>query len=240
MFRKILYLLLSINLFIGYASDIYNQSNMFSLGIKSGIFIPQNSVIQGYSWIRYNASGLPTDISAEGFGTGPDSRVYFTYTNNNSGLAVMIEFGFISMISNRIDFALAPDGERESYENRMFIMPVTLSSLYKINLKEKKFILYTGFGFSLNLSEWESKHSYYITHEYHSDFAKGSSSPVGIHIINGFEYPLYHSITISFEFKYSFTQSNWEIKNEDSKEIIEYQNLNTGGCSLLIGIGYNF
>jgi hypothetical protein len=240
MHKHIIFIMLCITLSFGYASDMDKKTNIFSLGIKSGIFVPHHSIIQGYSFIRYNSSESPIDLAAEGFGNGSDLRLFCAYTNNRSGLAVMIECGIIAMIGNRIDLALAPDGEHESYENRMIIIPLTFSSIYKIKLKEQKFILDTGFGFSLYLSDWETKHCYYLNHEFHRETAKGNSNPVGIHVISGFEYPIFHTLTMSLEFRYSFVQSNWKIKDQDSKEMMEYRNLNTGGCSLLIGIGYNF
>jgi outer membrane protein W len=238
--RIIIFFMIGFYIFIIYASDInIDRLNNFNVGFKSGIFIPQNSIIQGYSYVLYNSDGSPFDIEAEGFGNSGDIRFYFTY--NSSNLSIMIESGIIPISGNNMELALAPHGDRESYENQLNIIPLTFSLIHKIKLKDQKFTPVIGFGLGLYHSECEIKHSYYDeNHEYHSNSAKGSSNPVGIHFLSGFEYPVYYSISFNFEFRYSFIQSNWKIENKDTKAVLEYQNLNIGGTSLMVGLGFSF
>jgi len=235
-----IFFMLGIFILTIHASNISNsRSSTFTAGIKSGIFIPQSSMIQGYSKIVYNSDGSPIDIIAEGFGNSGDIRIYFTY--NISILTIMFEGGVIPLLTNKLDLALAPYGDRESYENRLIIIPITFSLIHKIGLKDQKYLPKIGFGFGLYPSEWETKHSYYDDNrEYHGSLAKGSSNPIGIHFLVGFEYPLYYSIIFDFEFRYSFVQSDWKIENQDTKTVDKYHNLNIGGTTLMIGLGFNF
>jgi len=62
----------------------------------------------------------------------------------------------------------------------------------------------------------------------------------GLHFLAGLHLPFYHDLVLDGQFRYSYVVGNATIRDDDTGEEISYQELNLGGLSLQVGLGYRF
>ncbi len=73
-----------------------------------------------------------------------------------------------------------------------------------------------------------------------ADVRKASSTPIGINFMVGFEYVLIGNVFLNGELGYEYAESDWELEISDSDRSLELRDLNIGGTSLRLGLGYEF
>jgi hypothetical protein len=56
--------------------------------------------------------------------------------------------------------------------------------------------------------------------------------------MTGFSFYLSQHVMALFEYSYSYFSSDWEVKNQDTDEVVKMIGLNMGGTSLTLGIAY--
>lgn len=220
-------------------SAISAEENDFTVGIWIGSFSPQNEQIQGQHTILYDTSGNPYSASVSGFGNGVDLMIYGTYYYNSYG--IRLETGPRLLQKRKLDIDLLIHSE--TYENRLNIIPITMTLLYRLQKPETNISPYIGFGSGIYISSWEQKHSTDSTGTFERTWDKGSSNPIGIHVLAGLDYPLFRGIFLSGEIKYSYINSDWDIDrtiNNLTPSKIEMKDLNIGGTSILMGLNYRF
>jgi outer membrane protein W len=206
-----------------------------TVGIRYGLFIPQDRYINGSTAISCNEEGSPTSGVVWGFGNGSDISVYVTYFFSNWGL--MLEEGFRSL-ENKVYLGYTTG--RDNYENSLTIYPITLSSIYKLPLSNSENFPYFGAGMGVYISNWEEITSQWRYEKFHQAREEGSLTPIGFHFLAGYNLKVNYDLYANLEFRYSFINGDWNIENKDTKRVIEYRNLNIGGTSLNIGLGYKF
>jgi opacity protein-like surface antigen len=69
---------------------------------------------------------------------------------------------------------------------------------------------------------------------------KDSSRAIGVHLLAGLEYPIFKSLFLGCEIKYSYVEGSWELENQNTGEVTEIKNLNIGGTSIRLGLNYKF
>jgi opacity protein-like surface antigen len=209
------------------------QQKTLVLHVNGGIFIPQDHQIQGTEYINYNANGSPVSLFASGIGSGADLRLGITYFTDYYGIG--INAGVRPLENRKEELALAPDGLHDRYENRLVMIPVTVNFYYAIQQVASKVQPYLGIGAGIQIAQMELKH--YPENQTRS-WIKGDEISPGIQFMAGFSLSLSHGVMMLFEYNYSYFSSDWEMKNQDTNEMIKYINLNTGGTSLTLGIAY--
>lgn len=210
------------------------QEQPFTVGMRIGPFIPQDWQIQGYTAIYYNSEGSPTGATVLGFGNGVDLGFYGSYYSPyNWGL--MLEASGRLLLKKKLDMAFTTG--KDYYENRLIIFPITLSLTHKISVSNSKITPYLGIGTGVYISEWEQKH---YPEGAERTWLKGSSNIIGVHFLTGFNCPLYYDILFDCELRYSYAETDLKIKDVDKNTETELKNLNIGGVSLKLGLGFRF
>ena len=210
------------------------QGKPFTIGMSIGPFIPQDWQIQGYTAIYFDSEGSPTGALVSGFGPGVDLSLYGSYNfSNNWGL--MIKASGRLLQKRKLDMAFTTGNDY--FENRLNIFPITLSLKHQISVTNSKISPYLGLGLGIYISDWEQKH---YPEGAERTWLKGSSTTLGVHFLTGFDCPLYHDILFDCELRYSYAEGEWKIKDVDRNTETEFRNLNIGGVSLNIGLGYRF
>ncbi|MCD4791682.1 MAG: hypothetical protein K8R54_00485 [Bacteroidales bacterium] len=146
-------LTISISILVSFS---FAQDNKFDIGLRTGVFVPSNWMIQGYQTINY-VDGSPTSIFVTGFGNGTIFNLYAKYFITDY-TGIMIEGGANLLHGNKLDLALAPDGDSDIYENSLTIFPINLCLIHKCKFTNTKFSPFTGLGFGIYISEWVQKH----------------------------------------------------------------------------------
>jgi len=214
-------------------SDLFAQGKAFRVGIQAGAFIPQYWQIQGWEQISYS-NGSPTSVTVSGFGDGGELNLFGTYYFSDWGATVRTG---VRLPRRELSMSAGPGGWRESYENRLTVIPLTFSLTRRASVNNSKFSSYFGIGIGLYISRWEQKHS---REGAERTWLKGSSTPIGGNLTAGFDYPLYSHLLINCEAEYSYVKTDWEIQNVDTNERIELKNSNIGGISLRLGLAFEF
>ncbi len=213
----------------------FAQDNKYDVGLRTGIFVPSNWMIQGYHYVEY-VDGSPEDITMMGFGNGVILNLYTKYYFTDN-LGIMLEVGADLLQKNKLELALAPNGEYDMYENSLVIFPVNLSLIHRLKLTETKFSPFTGVGFGVYISQWEQEH---FPGRGSRRWFQGSENPIGIKFFTGFDLPIYHNLIFNFQFDYNYAATDWTITDTDSDRETVYNKLNIGGVSLKLGIGFKF
>ena len=211
------------------------QDKKFDIGLRSGVFVPSHWMIQGYQSVSY-IDGSPVDISIMGFGNGSIMNLYVKFFFKNN-IGIMLDGGAVLLQKNKEDIALAPNGDQDMYENKLLMFPINLSIIYKIKIPESKFTPFIGAGLGGYISEWEQKH--------YPEFGdrtwlQDKQNYIGFHFLSGFDFPIYHDLIFNFEFGYNYASAEWRITNPDTNNETVYKNLNMGGISLKVGLGFKF
>ena len=220
--------------------NVSAQEKPYSVGISLGTFIPQDWNIQGMQIEQYDSLGDATGTNVSGFGNGVDLMIYGTYYFTDWG--IRLEAGPRLLQEHLLDVIINQDSVYYD-ENRLNIIPVTLTMFHKIQLPDTKFIPYIGIGPGVYFSSGEQKHYIYYSDTLLSmdrDWDKGSKTFIGVHFLSGLDFPIYHDLYFCGELKYSYVSGDFEIKDEDTKDVLKYDNLNIGGTSLRAGLNYKF
>jgi len=209
------------------------QQKTLVLHVNGGIFIPQDHQIQGTEYINYNANDSPVSMFASGIGSGADLRLGITYFTKYYGIGINV--GLRPIENQKEELALAPDGLHDMYENRLILIPVTVNFYYAIQQIDSKVQPYLGIGAGIQMAQMELKN--YPENQTRT-WLKGDEISPGIQFMAGFSFNLSQNVLALFEYSYSYFASDWEVKNQDTDEMIKMIGLNTGGTSLTLGIAY--
>lgn len=228
---------LSILLALLYSSSALSGENRFRLGFQMGPFVPQDWQVQGYAYIYYQPDGNPSSGRAVGFGNGFDLLMFADYIAGD--WSIRLEWGARIMQNRKLKYYTLPDYGR-TYENKMTVVPVTLSLLRFAGNSAGRFSPYFGFGGGIYFTNWEE----FETRTYGSGLLrtwyKGSESPIGAHFLAGLGYRIWKGASLSLETRYSYVHSDWVLKEEDSQQISKRADINIGGISIRLGVSYEF
>ncbi len=227
-----------ISVFINH--DISTAEGSFDFGIRTGLFVPEDSEISGKEEVRYSSDGTISDIYAYRFGDGYDVMFYASYSI--SDWVFRFESGIRTLGSRSLK--LERTNHLQEYDNSLRIYPVNLSILRRLSLPGSSVTPYAGLGVGIYISRWEersfrrewSRESLYLY--------KGSENPLGFSFLVGASYPLYKMFSIDCEYSYSYIKSNWDLKlnrvsdGVSGNYIAQRSRLNIGGSSFRIGFSY--
>jgi len=218
------------------SGDLYAGDKLYRFGLQIGPFIPNNWQIQGWTSIWRDQDGSITGGNLEGFGNGVDIILYGQYRFRHWELR--FDAGGRLLIRRKLDIITETSETR--YENRLIIYPFTLSFIRRTDILKTFFSPYFGIGGGIYFADWEEKYSYSSGYSYNRVWLKGSSAPFGVHFLTGIDYDLWWNLCLQFEYRYSYVELNWELKDQDTDEREKIKNLDIGGTSLKLGLGYSF
>ncbi len=210
--------------------------NLYRFGLQIGPFIPHHWQIQGWTSISRNQDGSITSGHLEGFGNGIDIILYGQYRFGHWELR--FDAGGRLLLRRKLDIVSGISETR--YENRLIVYPFTLSFIRRTNILNTFFSPYFGIGGGIYFADWEEKYSYSYGNSYSRTWLKGSSAPFGVHFLTGIDYDLWRNLYLQFEYRYSYVESDWELKDQDTDEREKIRDLDIGGTSLKLGLGYSF
>ncbi len=218
------------------SGDLSAGERQYRFGIQFGPFIPHNWQIQGWTSVWHDQDGSISSGRLEGFGNGIDIILYGQYRFGHWELR--FDAGGRLLIKRKLD--IITENSETRYENRLIIYPFTLSFIRRTDILNSFFSPYFGIGGGIYFADWEEKYSYSYGNSYGRTWLKGSSAPFGVHFLTGIDYHLWRNLYLQFEYRYSYAELNWELKYEDTDEREEIKNLDIGGTSLKLGLGYSF
>lgn len=212
------------------------DENLYRFGLQIGPFIPNNWQIQGWTSAWHGQDGSISSGRIEGFGNGIDLILYGQYRLGHWELR--FDAGGRLLIRRKLD--VITEYSETRYENRLIIYPFTLSFIRRTDILNAFFSPYFGVGGGIYFADWEEKYSWSTQNSYSRTWLKGSSAPFGVHFLTGIDYDLWRNLYLQFEYRYSYAELNWELKNQDTDEREKIKNLDIGGTSLKLGLGYSF
>ncbi len=224
-------LLLSISALSASASDGHMR-----IGIRIGHFTPQDWLIQGpaetpgqpYNWQWYGGN--------MGFGGGIDFGLQAAYSFPKWGLRLGL--GARSLTKEAKVRGMIWD--TWDYDGRLQVYSIEIILIHRLAGQNSSFAPYIGVGPGLYFADWEQK----MTREEDPDLGayvqKASATPIGINFVVGFEYVLIGNVFLNGELGYEYAESDWELEISDSDRSFELRDLNIGGTSLRLGLGYEF
>jgi len=217
------------------SSNTHAQNKRTYISINTGLFVPGNDLtIGGYTIINYNASGSPTDLFVNGFGTG--GNLNLSIHHYFSGFGLRLKSG-VTILRQDKDLALAPIGDRLAYDNTLDIVPVELSLVYKIDLENSKVVPYFVTGLGLYYGSMETK---IMPENGPREWRAGSAISGGITCYSGIFIPVYFDLLLNLEVGYNLALGNWDLEDQDDQTVVRYEGLNTGGISFNIGLAFRF
>ncbi|UCH63331.1 MAG: hypothetical protein JSU77_02430 [Fidelibacterota bacterium] len=218
---------------------VFPQDKPFTVGIRGGFAVPQNSTLQGSYFVSYDAGGAPDDVYISGFGDGGEVALSISYTSPD-GSAWLVELG-ARILNNKANLTLAPDGKPEVYDNYLnTIFPIAVSRIYRFFLERTSTVPYMGAGVGFYSSYWNTMHEYYPGETLNQTAESTEFTGLGLHGIAGFHRPLYYDILLEAQLKYTWIPSNVRIVDDEDGTWITHENLNIGGVSLMLGLAYSF
>jgi outer membrane protein W len=217
------------------AVHTHAQEKKFDIGLRSGIFVPSHWMIQGINYVNYT-DGSPVNMNIMGFGNGSVLNLYGKFFFNDH-VGLTLDGGVVLFHSHSEELALAPIGLTDMYENKLTLIPVNLSMIYRIILTDSKLRPFFGAGTGVMIAELSQKH---YPENAERVWLEGKSNPIDLHVFSGFDFPLYHDLIITIECKYNYAASDWTIKSVDHNSESKYKNLNIGGICLKFGLGFKF
>ncbi len=170
-----------------------------------------------------------------GFGTGVDIILSCRYTK--SGWGVILDGG-VRPHTNR-EFTINTIFGKRHFDNNLTVIPITVSVIHEIGTGNSRFEPFIGFGTGIYFSTWETEDIYdsiLIPREWY----KGTDVSPGVHFMVGLDYKIFREFILKGEYRYSYIYSDWQLENQDNDDFIRVFDLNLGGTSLRIGVGYNF
>jgi hypothetical protein len=225
-------LLLSISALSASASEGHMR-----IGIRISHFTPQDWLIQGpaetpgqpYSWQWYGGN--------MGFGGGIDFGLQAAYSFPKWGLRLGLGARSLAKEAKVWEGMMM---ETWDYDGRLQVYSIEMILIHRLADQNSSFAPYIGVGPGLYFADWEQK----MTRERDPDLGayvwKASSTPIGINFMVGFEYVLIGNVFLNGELGYEYAESDWEFEISDSGRSLEMRDLNIGGTSLRLGLGYEF
>ncbi len=227
-----------ISVFINH--DFSKAEGSFDFGIRTGLFVPEDSEIRGREDVLYSSDGRVSDIYAYRFGDGYDFMFYTSYSI--SDWVFRIESGIRTLGSR--SSRLEGTNSLKEYDNSLRIYPVNLSILRRLSLPGSRVTPYAGLGVGIYISRWEERS---FRREWSREtlyLYKGSENPLGFSFLVGASYPLYKMFFIDYEYSYSYIKSNWDLElnrvsyGVQANYLAHRSRLNIGGSSFRIGFSY--
>ncbi len=223
--------------FFVFTSVMLAKERQFAAGGWIGSFIPQDWQIQGQESVFYEATGEADFANVWGFGNGVDLTLFGICYFADWG--VRVECGARLLHKRKIDIDFPT--RSEEYENRLNIIPISLTFLYRIELPDVIITPYLGLGPGIYLASWEQKASSQVLGlPLERIWLKDSSSKIGVNLIAGLEYPIFKKLFFGSEIKYSYVPGSWKLEDQDTGETTEIKGLNIGGTSIRLGLSYWF
>jgi len=213
----------------------YSDNKPFQVSFQLGPVAAGGWLVQGSQQIEFDASTGFKSANALGFGTGIDLVVAGEYSKSNWG--ILIDTGV--RLHNRRKFKINTSMGKQNFENKLTMVPVTLSYIHKIKTVESRLSSFMGFGTGAYFSWWETK-DYLYSDLFMRDWYKGSDISFGAHFLAGLDFKIYRDFLFKSQYRYTYIQSKWEIEDQDSDDRIDIYDLNIGGTSLRFGVGYDF
>jgi opacity protein-like surface antigen len=217
-------------------SSLWAGEKPYRIGFQIGPFIPYDWKIQGGTYVYLDQDGSLSGGAVEGFGNGIDLVVYGEYRIGSWWLRM--DGGGRLLIRGKLD-VVRPASERH-YENRLIIYPFTLSLIHRAAVARSFFRPYFGVGGGVYFADWEEKYSYSSPTYYVRTWYKGSAAPLGLHVLAGTDCKVWKNLYLNFEYRYSYAEIDWELKDQDTDERRKMDDIGIGGTSLKIGVGYHF
>ena len=224
-------LLLSVSALSASASDGHMR-----IGIRIGHFAPQDWLIQGpaetpsrpYSWQWYGGS--------MGFGGGIDFGLQAGYYFPRWGLRLGLGARSLTKEAKLRGMMW----ELWDYDGRLKIYSIEMVLIHRLADQNSSFAPYIGVGPGLYFADWEQKMTREMAPDLEPSVRKASSTPIGINFMVGLEYALMGNVFLNGELVYEYAESDWELEISDSDRSLELRDLNIGGTSLRLGLGYEF
>ena len=226
---------LVIILIITASPNLFSQQKKFYVGLQGGVFLPSSDVISGYQ-TTYYSNGSPYALSAPGFGTGGDINIRFQYFSSNLG----IHFdGGARILHRSVTMALAPDGDKEEFDNTLNLFPVEFGLAYRFVPEPEVATPYYSVGICGYYGTMEMKH--YVENGIH-DWLAGNTFSMGIYHALGIYIAIYHDLLFNAEIKMNFAKGTWNLEdqNEGIDETTKLEKLDTGGTAFKLGLAFRF
>lgn len=223
-------LLLSVSALSASASDGHMR-----IGIRIGHFTPQDWLIQGpaetpgqpHSWQRYGGSmGF-----GDGFDFGFQAGYYFPRWGLRLGLGAR-------SLTKEAKVQQEFFWEIWDYKGKLKVYSIELILIHKLAGNNSSFSPYIGIGPGLYIADWEQEITGMWSPEWGGSLR--DETAISISFLAGFDYPLIGSIFLNCELGYEYAESDWELEISDSDRSVELRDLNIGGTSLRLGLGYEF
>ena len=207
------------------------EGKFLTIGLRGGVFAPQDQSVQGFELITYDAGGSPTGLAISGFGPGGEVNLH-TGLGQGDTRVWMLEIG--GRVQRRqSEMSLAPNGEWDRYDNEMTAAAASLSRIYRFPMEASKVVPYLGAGIAMQLIRWETLHE---PEGGARQWYRGESVVPGFQFTGGWRIPIYYDLYLDTQIKYGYCTGSIRIKNEDAGTETEYKKMNMGGFSLLVGI----
>jgi len=126
------------------------------------------------------------------------------------------------------------------YDGRLKIYSIEMVLIHRLADQNSSFAPYIGVGPGLYFADWEQKMTREMAPDLEPSVRKASSTPIGINFMVGLEYALMGNVFLNGELVYEYAESDWELEISDSDRSLELRDLNIGGTSLRLGLGYEF
>ncbi len=221
-------LLLSVSALSASASDGHMR-----IGIRIGHFAPQDWLIQG-----------PAET--------PGSRQYWRGYGGTLGFGDGIDFGFqagyyfprwglrlgLGARSNTKEAKLQDLWGTWDYKGKLKVYSIELILIHKLAGDNSSFSPYIGIGPGLYIADWEQEITGMWSPEWGGSLRDETATSISF--LAGFDYPLIGNIFLNCELVYEYAESDWELEISDSDRSLELRDLNIGGSSLRLGLGYEF
>lgn len=202
-----------------------------SIGLRGGVFAPQDQEVQGAEFVIYDVDGSPRILAVDGFGPGGEFYLHAGLGQGNARVW-MLEIGG-RLQQRRSEMSLAPEGEWDRYDNEMTAAVASLARIYHFPLENRKVVPYLGAGLVAQLIRWEALHE---PDGGTRRWERGESVVPGLQFTAGWRIPVYYDLFLDTQFKYGYCMGKMRIRNEDTGTETEYNKLNLGGFSLLLGL----
>ncbi len=224
-------LLLSVSALSASASE-----GRMRIGIRIGHFAPQDWLIQGpaetpgqpYRWQWYGGS--------MGFGDGIDFGLQAAYCFPRWGLRL----GLGTRSLTREAQIRGQIWEILEYKGELKVYSIELILIHKLAGNNSSFAPYIGIGPGLYIAEWEQETTGGWSPPLGESLRDETTTPITISFLAGFDYALIGNIFLNGELGYEYAESDWELAISDSDRSLELRDLNIGGTSLRLGLGYEF